>query len=49
MQRQPSRAIAARWGFTNAAAFSRTFRTAFDVSPNAYRAAVLGAADPQGA
>ncbi|WP_459801571.1 AraC-like ligand-binding domain-containing protein [Herbidospora sp. RD11066] len=36
--RQAVRAIGARWGFHNDAHFNRTFRTAFGVSPGAYRA-----------
>ncbi|WP_066366710.1 helix-turn-helix domain-containing protein [Herbidospora mongoliensis] len=35
---QAVRAIGARWGFHNDAHFNRTFRTAFGVSPGAYRA-----------
>ncbi|WP_433334563.1 helix-turn-helix domain-containing protein [Spirillospora sp. CA-294931] len=34
-------AIAARWGFPDAAAFSRAFRAAYGVSPTAYRAATV--------
>lgn len=34
--------IAFRWGFSDAAHFSRTFRTTFGVSPTAYRAACGG-------
>jgi AraC-like DNA-binding protein len=30
-------ALAARWGFLDAAHFSRTFKAAFDISPSAYR------------
>jgi AraC-like DNA-binding protein len=36
-QSTPVQAIAARWGFTDAAAFSRTFRAAHGVSPTDYR------------
>ncbi|MER6913765.1 helix-turn-helix domain-containing protein [Streptomyces sp. NPDC000594] len=37
-QRQrPIHVIAARWGFTDAAAFSRAFRNAYGVSPRAFR------------
>lgn len=32
-------AIAARWGFTDAASFSRAFRTAYRTTPSAYRRA----------
>ncbi|MFC6884592.1 MULTISPECIES: helix-turn-helix domain-containing protein [Actinomadura] len=35
-------AIAARWGYPDAAAFSRAFRAAYGVSPSDYRAAVTG-------
>ncbi|MFT4229581.1 MAG: helix-turn-helix domain-containing protein [Microbacterium sp.] len=35
---RPVAAIAARWGFVDAAHFSRAFKTAFDVSPSEYRA-----------
>ncbi|RMI41029.1 helix-turn-helix domain-containing protein [Actinomadura harenae] len=34
---RPVRAIAASWGFTNAAAFSRMFRVAYGTSPSDYR------------
>lgn len=34
---RPVQDIAARWGFTNATAFSRTFRAAYGVSPTDYR------------
>ncbi|MFC4912020.1 helix-turn-helix domain-containing protein [Actinomadura gamaensis] len=34
---QPVQAIAARWGFTNATAFSRTFRAAYGIAPGDYR------------
>ncbi|MBN9178664.1 MAG: helix-turn-helix domain-containing protein [Microbacterium sp.] len=36
---RPVAAIAARWGFVDAAHFSRAFKTAFDVSPSEFRAA----------
>ncbi|MGN7948332.1 helix-turn-helix domain-containing protein [Microbacterium sp. 22215] len=36
---RPVAAIAARWGFVDAAHFSRAFKTAFGVSPSEYRAA----------
>ncbi|MEE6389218.1 helix-turn-helix domain-containing protein [Microbacterium paraoxydans] len=35
---RPVAAIAARWGFVDAAHFSRAFKTAFGVSPSEYRA-----------
>lgn len=36
---QPVTAIAARWGFTDSAHFSRIFRAAYGLPPTAYRAA----------
>ncbi|GAA2596489.1 helix-turn-helix domain-containing protein [Actinomadura fulvescens] len=39
-------AVAARWGFPDAAAFSRAFRTAYGVSPSAYRTAATGITRP---
>ncbi|MEV4774093.1 helix-turn-helix domain-containing protein [Microbacterium sp. LTA6] len=36
---RPVAAIAARWGFVDAAHFSRAFKTAFSVSPSEYRSA----------
>ncbi len=39
-------AIASRWGFPDAAAFSRAFRAAYGVSPRDYRAAVIGVTRP---
>ncbi|MBP2378057.1 AraC-like DNA-binding protein [Microbacterium phyllosphaerae] len=36
---RPVAAIAARWGFVDAAYFSRAFKTAFGISPSEYRAA----------
>lgn len=36
---RPVAVIGARWGFPDAAHFSRAFKTAFGVSPNAYRRA----------
>ncbi|MEV4254980.1 helix-turn-helix domain-containing protein [Spirillospora sp. NPDC049652] len=39
---QPVQAIAARWGFTNAASFSRTFRAAYGTAPHDYRHRALG-------
>jgi len=36
---RPVAAIAARWGFVDAAHFSRAFKAAFDVSPSEFRAA----------
>jgi AraC-like DNA-binding protein len=37
-------AIAARWGIHDAAAFSRSFRAAYGVSPREYRLRTLGMA-----
>ncbi|WUT00207.1 helix-turn-helix domain-containing protein [Streptomyces sp. NBC_00708] len=45
LRRQPIQAVAARWGFTSATAFSRTFRTAYGVTPRDYRADALRQAD----
>jgi AraC-like DNA-binding protein len=42
----PVSAVAARWGLTNAAHFSRAFRAAYGASPVEYRR--LGAAAPPG-
>ncbi|MFI0899919.1 helix-turn-helix domain-containing protein [Streptomyces sp. NPDC020983] len=39
LRRHPVHVIAARWGFPNAAAFSRAFRAAYGTTPQAYRAA----------
>ena len=36
---RPVAAIAARWGFVDAAHFSRAFKSAFDISPSEFRAA----------
>ncbi|WP_353116130.1 helix-turn-helix domain-containing protein [Microbacterium sp.] len=36
---RPVAAIAARWGFVDAAHFSRAFKTAYGISPSEYRAA----------
>ena len=36
---RPVAAVAARWGFVDAAHFSRAFKSAFGVSPSEYRAA----------
>ncbi|MFG3054430.1 helix-turn-helix domain-containing protein [Kitasatospora sp. NPDC048239] len=47
----PIHAVAARWGFTSAAAFSRTFRQEYGSSPREYRQNALrgpSCADPQG-
>ncbi|MGV9313228.1 AraC-like ligand-binding domain-containing protein [Streptomyces sp. NPDC003691] len=41
---QPIHVIAARWGFTSDAAFSRTFKAAYGISPRAYRQQVRRAA-----
>ncbi|MCX4445863.1 helix-turn-helix domain-containing protein [Streptomyces sp. NPDC058369] len=45
LRRQSIQAVAARWGFTSATAFSRTFRTAYGVTPRDYRADALRRAD----
>ncbi|GAA2907469.1 MULTISPECIES: AraC-like ligand-binding domain-containing protein [Streptomyces] len=37
MRSTPIHAIAARWGFSHAADFTRAFRTAYDMSPRDYR------------
>ncbi|MEV6406615.1 helix-turn-helix domain-containing protein [Streptomyces bobili] len=37
----PVHEVAARWGFTHQAAFSRTFRSVYGVSPRGYRQAAL--------
>ncbi|MFE0449729.1 helix-turn-helix domain-containing protein [Streptomyces sp. NPDC058914] len=37
LQARPVRAIAARWGFTDPAHFSRAFRTAYGLSPREHR------------
>ncbi|GAA2097584.1 helix-turn-helix domain-containing protein [Actinomadura alba] len=42
LRERPIHAIAARWGFTSAAHFSRTFRTAYGLTPQAYRQHSLG-------
>jgi AraC-like DNA-binding protein len=39
---RPVSAVAARWGLTNAAHFSRAFRAAYGLSPLAYRAMAGG-------
>ncbi|WP_461009966.1 helix-turn-helix domain-containing protein [Streptomyces capparidis] len=44
---RPIGAIAARWGFSHAADFSRAFRTAYGLSPSDYRQAVSEASLPQ--
>ncbi|MEQ6897042.1 helix-turn-helix domain-containing protein [Microbacterium sp. KR10-403] len=36
---RPVAAVAARWGFVDAAHFSRAFKAAYDISPSEYRAA----------
>jgi AraC-like DNA-binding protein len=38
---RPVNAIGARWGFPDATAFSRTFRTAYGLPPGEYRARYL--------
>ena len=35
---RPVAAVAARWGFVDAAHFSRAFKTTYGVSPSEYRA-----------
>lgn len=37
MATAPIHTIASRWGFTDAAHFSRIFRTEYDMSPREYR------------
>lgn len=37
LRNRPIHAIAARWGFRDAAHFSRAFKTAYDTSPETYR------------
>ncbi|MFD3933324.1 helix-turn-helix domain-containing protein [Streptomyces sp. NPDC058614] len=37
LRRQPVYAIGARWGFPNAADFSRAFRTAYGITPTCFR------------
>jgi AraC-like DNA-binding protein len=44
LRRVPVSAIAARWGITNPAHFSRLFRAAYGLSPTDYRAAVRAGA-----
>jgi AraC-like DNA-binding protein len=39
---RPIHAIAARWGFTSAAHFTRTFRAAYGLTPKDYRRHSLG-------
>jgi AraC-like DNA-binding protein len=39
LRSRPVSAIAARWGFTNPAHFSRVFRAAYDIPPGEYRVA----------
>jgi AraC-like DNA-binding protein len=41
MEGVPVYRIAARWGYTDHATFTRSFRTAYGISPQAYRASVL--------
>jgi AraC-like DNA-binding protein len=45
LRQQLIQTIAARWGFTSTTAFSRTFRTAYDITPRDYRADALTRAD----
>jgi AraC-like DNA-binding protein len=46
LRAEPVGAIAARWGLTNPAHFSRLFRGAYGVPPSAYRA-MNGGPDPR--
>jgi AraC-like DNA-binding protein len=41
MHSTPIHAIAASWGFSHAADFTRAFRTAYDMSPTDYRSLAL--------
>jgi AraC-like DNA-binding protein len=43
---RPVSAVGARWGFQDAAAFSRAFRAAYGVAPGEYRAIQLGVGAP---
>ncbi|KOY53509.1 helix-turn-helix domain-containing protein [Streptomyces sp. XY332] len=43
LSRQPVQTIAARWGFSNATAFSRAFRVAYGVTPTEHRELSLAA------
>ncbi|MFD5191677.1 helix-turn-helix domain-containing protein [Streptomyces sp. NPDC058357] len=45
LRQQLIQTIAARWGFTSTTSFSRTFRTAYDITPRDYRADALTRAD----
>ena len=47
-QGRPIHAIAARWGFPDPAHFSRTFRTAYGMSPRDYRHLMLTRPDGPG-
>ncbi|MFE9423126.1 helix-turn-helix domain-containing protein [Kitasatospora sp. NPDC006697] len=42
LRRHPVHAIAARWGFSSAAAFGRTFRAVYGTTPKAYREEASG-------
>src|SRR5262249_50761469 len=42
---QPIHAVAARWGFTDAANFSRAFRAAYGLSPREYRHVISATCD----
>ncbi|MER7048466.1 AraC-like ligand-binding domain-containing protein [Streptomyces jumonjinensis] len=48
LARRPIHAIAARWGFTSNAHFSRAFRTAYDISPREYRRSALNSRSVHG-
>jgi AraC-like DNA-binding protein len=48
LRAEPVSAIAARWGLTSAASFSRAFRVAYGVSPVEYRRSAARAS-PQAA
>ncbi|MGW5350459.1 cupin domain-containing protein [Streptomyces sp. NPDC004031] len=47
LRRHPVHVIGARWGFGNAAAFSRAFRAAYGTTPQAYRAAAAQSGPPR--
>ncbi|WP_461012534.1 helix-turn-helix domain-containing protein, partial [Streptomyces capparidis] len=47
LRSRPVRAIAARWGFTDPAHFSRTFRAAYGITPRDHRHTALQAAPGQ--
>ncbi|MGW3177310.1 AraC-like ligand-binding domain-containing protein [Streptomyces sp. NPDC001153] len=49
LRNEPVQTIAARWGFTSATAFSRTFRAAYGRTPSDYRRQALDTARASGA